>query len=127
MTEFDYPLLLEPINVNKDNFDEVMRKQDLRLSFNVANKLSGKADDEMAVSLKFDTLKDFNPEAVAQQVPELNKLLELRKALQALKGPLGNLPAFRKKLQGLVESEAEVDKILKELGAAGEGGGEEGK
>ena len=117
----------KPINVNKDNFDEVMRKQDLRLSFNVANKLSGKADDEMAVSLKFDTLKDFNPEAVAQQVPELNKLLELRKALQALKGPLGNLPAFRKKLQGLVESEAEVDKILKELGAAGEGGGEEGK
>ena len=54
---------------------------------------------------------------MAEQVPELNKLLELRKALQALKGPLGNLPAFRKKLQEILKTETDVDRILKELGS----------
>ena len=58
---------------------------------------------------------------------ELNKLLELRKALQALKGPLGNLPAFRKKLQTLLKAEGDVDRILKELGTGGAGSTEGGE
>ena len=84
-------------------------------------------DAEMPVHLRFESLKDFSPESVAQQVPELSKLLELRKALLALKGPLGNIPGFRKKLQALLESGEDVDKILRELGAgeAEEGKGEE--
>jgi len=69
------------------------------------------------VQLKFDSMKDFAPEEVARQVPELKQLLELLAALQALKGPLGNLPAFRKKLQALLESEADVQRVLSELGA----------
>lgn len=110
----------EAVNVNKDNFNQVMKEQELSLQFNVQDKITGKEDSEIPVSMKFQSLDDFTPQAVAQQVPELNKLLELRKALQALKGPLGNLPAFRKKLQGLLESEADVEKILKELGAGQE-------
>ena len=113
----------KPISVDKDNFDDVMKSHELELSLGVKDKLSGKADDEMAVDLKFQKLKDFSPEAVAESVPEMNKLLELRKALQALKGPLGNLPKFRKKLQSLLDSEADVEKILAELGVSG--GGEE--
>lgn len=116
----------KPINVNKDNFNEVMKKQDLSLTFNAPDRLSGKEDSELSVNLKIESLKDFTPEAVAQQVPEMNKLLELRKALQALKGPLGNVPKFRKRLQALMESEAEVDKILKEMGAGGEATKDEG-
>jgi type VI secretion system protein ImpB len=111
----------KPINVNKDNFKDVMKGQKLNLSFNVADKLSGKEDAEMPVNLKFDSLDDFSPERIAQQVPELNKLLELRRALQALKGPLGNLPAFQKKLKGIMDSEAEVEKLLKEIGAGDTG------
>jgi len=107
----------KPISVSKDNFDEVMKKQSLSISVNVPDRLSGKEDEEMAIQLKFESLKNFTPEAVAQSVPELNKLLELRKALQALKGPLGNLPSFRKKLQERMQSEAEVEKMIKELGA----------
>jgi type VI secretion system protein ImpB len=120
LREDDRPLEeRKPINVDKDNFNEVMKKQDLKLTFSVPDKLSGKEDEKIAVNMKFDALKDFSPDAVAEQVPELKKLLELRNALQALKGPLGNMPAFRKKLQSLLKSEAEVDKLLKELGAAG--------
>jgi len=117
----------KPISVDKDNFEDVMKKQQLSLSFNVQDRLAGKPDAEMPVHLRVESLKDFSPESVAQQVPELSKLLELRKALLALKGPLGNIPGFRKKLQALLESGEDVDKILRELGAgeAEEGKGEE--
>ena len=78
--------------------------------------LSGEPDEEMSVDLKFDSLKDFGPEALAERVPELKKLLELRKALTALKGPLSNIPEFRKKIQGLVDDDSARDQLLKELG-----------
>ncbi|HKB07148.1 MAG TPA: type VI secretion system contractile sheath small subunit [Candidatus Polarisedimenticolia bacterium] len=107
----------KPIRVDKDNFNEVLKKQNLSLDINVEDRLSGNEDSELGLSLKFGALKDFAPESVAEQVPELNKLLELRKALQALKGPLGNLPAFRKKLQEILKTETDVDRILKELGS----------
>jgi len=107
------------INIDKDNFKDVMRSQDLSLKMNVEDKLSEEGG-QMAVDLKFDTLDDFNPEAVAKQVPEMNKLLQLRTALQALKGPLGNVPEFRKKLQGLLDDVAAREKLLQELGVSGE-------
>jgi type VI secretion system protein ImpB len=106
----------KPINVDKDNFNEVMRNMNLNLQIQVANKLAEKEGEEMAVKLNFATLKDMDPEAVARQVPELAKLLELREALTALKGPLGNMPEFRKKIQSLVADPAAREKLLKELG-----------
>ena len=105
----------EPINIDKDNFNEVMKGQNLKLDVNVANKLSDDPDSDISVSLKFDSIKDFNPEAIAKNTPELNKLLELREALQALKGPMSNRPEFRKKIQEIVRDEAAKEKLLKEL------------
>ncbi len=106
----------EPTNIDKDNFNEVLKAQGLGLEMTVPNRISGEPDEDMNVSLKFDSLKDFEPEAVAKKTPELNRLLELREALGSLKGPLSNLPAFRKKIEGLVKDEAAREKLLKELG-----------
>lgn len=106
----------ERININKDNFNDVMRGMDLALDVNVDDKLSEEEDAQMALSLKFDTLKDFEPEQIVNQVPELRKLLELRQALVALKGPLGNVPAFRKAMQGIIDDEGAREKLLAELG-----------
>ncbi len=105
-----------PLNIDKDNFNEVLRGQELSLKLNVKDRLSGDEDAQMAVDLRFNSLKDFGPESVVQQVPELKKLLELRNALTSLKGPLSNLPEFRKKLQELVKDDATRQKVLKELG-----------
>ena len=106
----------KPINIDKDNFDEVLRNQDLELSVTVPNKLSGKDGEEMAVELKFNSMKDFGPESLVEQIPDLHKLLQLRAALQALKGPLGNIPAFRRKIEGLIGDGVARERLLKELG-----------
>ena len=104
------------INVNKDNFGDVMKQQKLGVDINVADRLSGEQDGEMSLSLKFESLQDFSPEELVRQVPELSKMLELREALTALKGPLGNVPAFRKLIQSALGDDEAREKLLKELG-----------
>ena len=106
----------DPVSIDKDNFNEVLKAQNISLNMTVPNKLSGKQDEEMNVKMKVESLKDFGPEAVVQQVPELKKLLELREALKALKGPLSNVPEFRKKIQELVKDDAARKQLLKEMG-----------
>jgi type VI secretion system protein ImpB len=104
------------INIDKDNFDDVLNAQQLKLNLTVPNKLSADPDEEMSVDLGFESMKDFGPETLARKVPVLKKLLELRKALSSLKGPLSNVPEFRKKIQGLVDDDAAREQLLKELG-----------
>lgn len=107
----------KPINIDKDNFTEVMEKHELAIDMTVPDRLSGEEGGEMAVSLQFRSLKDFTPEGVVEQVPELRKLLELRNALVALKGPLGNRPAFRRQLEQLLLNDPEGRaRLMAELG-----------
>jgi len=107
------------IPVNKDNFSDVMQGMKLGLTLDVENRLAdtpeGSEAGRMAVNLQFRSMNDFRPEAVAEQVPELNQLLQLRSALQALKGPLGNVPAFRQKIESIIGDAALRQKILDEL------------
>jgi type VI secretion system protein ImpB len=105
----------KPINVDKDNFNKVMEGQNLSLDVLVDNKLSDEPDAEMSMNLQFKSLKDFEPENIVKQVPELNQLLDMREALTALKGPLGNVPAFRKMLQEALTDEDARNKLLAEL------------
>ncbi|MAK90635.1 MAG: type VI secretion system contractile sheath small subunit [Oceanospirillaceae bacterium] len=105
----------EPVNINKDNFNDVIKSHNLSMSFSVPNKLKDEGDD-INVDLKVDSLAGFGPAKIAEQVPELASLMELRRALQALKGPLGNVPAFRKTIQAILENEETRSQIMKELG-----------
>ncbi|MFW5443458.1 MAG: type VI secretion system contractile sheath small subunit [Methylococcaceae bacterium] len=114
--EEDTPVEDRPaINVDKQNFNDVMRETKLSVDINVPDRISNENDSSLSVNLKLDTLKDFSPDSIARNVPELNKLLELREALVALKGPLGNIPAFRKQLQDLISDEASRSELAKEL------------
>ena len=65
----------------------------------------GDTDQMLEASLKINNMKDFEPDQIIHQVPELQQLLELREALKALKGPLSNVAEFRKKLQELIHNE----------------------
>ncbi|MBU3059706.1 type VI secretion system contractile sheath small subunit [Pseudomonas indica] len=109
----------KPISIDKNNFDEVLAKQELNLTFAVPNRLQDEAtDDELAVQLEINSMKDFNPANLVDQVPELKKLMELRDALVALKGPLGNAPAFRKAIESVLADDVSRDRVLGELGLA---------
>lgn len=105
------------ININKNNFNEVLENHDLGLTLQVPNRLSDNAtDDELAVNLQFKTMKDFDPASLVQQVPEMKALMELRDALVALKGPLGNVPSFRKAIEEVLTDQSAREKVLAELG-----------
>ncbi|MDP4589498.1 MAG: type VI secretion system contractile sheath small subunit [Burkholderiaceae bacterium] len=106
----------KPINIDKDTYDDVLKAQKLSIDLAVPNRLVPDSEDNMAISLKFDSLRDFEPDAIVENVPELKEIIELRNALKALKGPLGNVPDFRKKLQALIEDDDTRAKLLGELG-----------
>src|SRR5918996_6667147 len=77
------------VEVTPDNFDDVLASMKPHLAFTVENKLSEDADaPKLGVDLNFRSLDDFSPDAVAKQVPALNKLLELRGELADLRGSL---------------------------------------
>jgi type VI secretion system protein ImpB len=105
-----------PINVDKDNFNDVLKAHDVKMDLSVENKLSDEPDAKMNVSLDFKTMRDFEPDQLIKKIPEMKKLLELRDTLKALKGPLGNVPEFRKKIQDLVKDDGARARLLKELG-----------
>ncbi|EIK93179.1 hypothetical protein PMM47T1_28351 [Pseudomonas sp. M47T1] len=107
----------KPISIDKNNFDDVLAKQNLNLTISIPNRLQEESEnEELAVSIKVGSMKDFNPANLVDQVPELKKLMELRDALVALKGPLGNAPAFRKAIEGVLADDDSRTRVLGELG-----------
>ena len=106
----------KPVQVEQGNFDDVLRNHNVAIDMAVTNRLAEEdTADPLEISLQFKSMKDFTPESIARQVPELNSLLELREALVALKGPLGNVPAFRKAIESIIADDEQRDKFLSEL------------
>ncbi len=103
------------VSVDRNNFESVMKESELNLSVAVPNKLVDEEDVDLPVEISFKSLKDFSPDHIVESVPELRKLIELREALLALKGPLGNVPEFRSRLQELLSSDESREKLLSEL------------
>lgn len=75
------------VNVDADNFDEVMDGVAPKAAFRVPNQLSSEGG-EFAVQLQFRQMADFRPEAVVQQVAPLKGLLEARSKLADLRNKL---------------------------------------
>lgn len=104
------------VSIDKNNFDDVIAKQEISVTLSVPDRLQDSDNaDELPISIGIRSMKDFNPANIIEQVPELQKLMELRNALVALKGPLGNAPAFRKAIENVLSDEQSRNHVLNEL------------
>lgn len=90
------------LDIDMDNIDKRMAAIQPGVSFRVANKLSENADEKMSVNLRFNKMADFEPAAIAKQVPALAKLLEARTHL-------ANLLRY---MDGKVAAEESLKKLL---------------
>ena len=109
------------VEVTPDNFDDVLASMKPHLQFKVENMLSEEPDaGKIGVDLKFESLDDFSPERVAQQVEPLRKLLELRQSLADLRGSLQGNDKLDEILQATLSDEEKMGKLRAEMG--GEGG-----
>lgn len=109
----------ELVSVDKNNFASVLKEMELSRDIEVQDVLrEDDPDATMNLNLVFEKLSDFSPDSIIDQVPELKKLAELREALTALKGPLGNMPAFRKALSELVSDEDQREALMGEIASS---------
>ena len=102
------------ININKNNFDNVLAEFSPALKLTVENTFAGDGSDA-SVDLKFEKMKDFAPEQVARQIPSLRALLATRNLLRDLKSNLLDNATFRLELERIVKDEALSNELRAEL------------
>ena len=103
------------IQIDRDNFNEVMARMTPGLNIRVDNKL---ADDgtQMAVSLKFNSIEDFEPARVAEQVPALKALLDTRNKLRDLMSKADRSEELEGLLEQVLKNETELKTLSGQLG-----------
>ncbi|MEM7351092.1 MAG: type VI secretion system contractile sheath small subunit [Acidobacteriota bacterium] len=110
----------ERIRIDKNNFENVMKEMNLKLSFNVPNRLSEREGDELKVALDIKKLRDFTPDRIVEQVPELREMIELRRLLTDLKAKVITNREFRQALDRILvkggKDAEHLETIRSELG-----------
>jgi type VI secretion system protein ImpB len=100
------------VSIDRDNVNDVMKKIGPRLAFKVPNRLN-EDDTKLNVELRFESMDDFLPANVAQQITPLRKLLELRNSLANLRSSLiGN-----EKLENLLQEVIQNQEMLRQAGS----------
>jgi len=103
------------IEIDRDNFDNVLEGMKPRLAYRVDNKLTGD-DTKMAVELRFKKIDDFHPENVADQIPPVKKLVEARRRLSDLLNKLDGNDRLDELLQDVIASTDSLEKLGEEIG-----------
>jgi type VI secretion system protein ImpB len=103
------------IEIDRDNFDQVLAKMAPRLAFKVDNKLT---DDNtrLGLELRFKSMSDFEPTNVAKQIDPLHKLMELRSDLSNLRSSLYGNEKLESLLQEVMQNTAALGKLGAETG-----------
>jgi len=79
------------VNLNKNNFDSVLSEYSPNVNLTVKNTLAGDGSEEN-ITLTFQSMKDFTPEQVSRQIPQLKAMLSMRNLLRDLKANLLDTP-----------------------------------
>lgn len=100
-------------DVDMDNFDSYMKSVQPAVTFRTENRLSENSGEQMGVNLTFEKMADFEPAAIARQVPALKALLEAREQLANLQRYMDGKTAAESKLKELLQN-PELMRALKE-------------
>ncbi|MDX1805050.1 MAG: type VI secretion system contractile sheath small subunit [Alcanivorax sp.] len=106
----------ERIRIDRNNLNDVLKDMSPRVRYSVENKLRDDGSD-IEVDLKFDSFKSFKPEAVAQNIPQLNDMLAMRSLLKDLKSNLLDNSKFRRELERIVKNQPELESLMGQLKA----------
>ncbi|MCE0811463.1 type VI secretion system contractile sheath small subunit [Buttiauxella sp. W03-F01] len=106
----------EKININKNNFNSVLSEFSPTVNITVENTLAGDGSEE-SVRLSFSEMKDFEPEQVARQIPQLKAMLAMRNLLRDLKSNLLDNVTFRKELENILKDPSLSNELRDELNA----------
>lgn len=102
------------INIDKNNFDAVLSEMNPAATIVAENTLAGDGS-AMEVALNFKSMKDFSPEHVARQIPELRALMAMRNLLRDLKSNLLDNGAFRRELEKILKDDKLSDSLRADL------------
>ncbi len=102
------------VEIDRDNFDDVMKAAKPRMACRVDNKLAND-DTKLNIELKFNSIEDFGPVRVLEQVPSLKRLYEARKRLAELLTKLDGNDDLDRLLQDVVHKTNEELEEIKEL------------
>ncbi|GAB3528871.1 type VI secretion system contractile sheath small subunit [Photobacterium alginatilyticum] len=102
------------VQIDRDNFDDVLNRMNPKLKFKVDNKL---ADDntELDVSLSFTSMADFEPAAIVNQVEPLRKLMETRNKLRDLMTKVDRSEELENILETVLNNTDDLHKLSDEL------------
>jgi type VI secretion system protein ImpB len=110
------------IQIDRDNFDDVMSKMTPGLKFKVENTLQ-KDGSEIGVDLKFGSMADFDPARVVQQVEPLRKMIETRNKLRDLLSKADRSDELDSLLERVLKNQDDLAKLAGDLGEGGDKGG----
>lgn len=109
------------VNLDKDNFDDVMEAIGPRLTMRVDNRLTDDADAQLGVELNFKSMDDFNPISIVNQVESLRKLYEARQRLTDLLAKLDGNDALDALLQDIIGNVDGLNQLKATTGGNGNG------
>lgn len=102
------------VQIDRDNFDDVLKRMSPSLKLKVENTLSDD-ESEFEVKLNFNSIDDFEPAAVVNQVEPLRKLMETRNKLRDLMTKIDRSEELENVLEEVLSNTASLDSIAKDL------------
>ena len=110
------------VPIDRDNFNEVLEKSSPRLAMKVDNRLTDE-DSQLAVEVNFKSMDDFEPAHVAEQIPALKELLDMRRRLNELLGKMEGNDQLDQLLSEVLEGSDNAKSLGDELGVSADGSG----
>ncbi|MCC5825381.1 type VI secretion system contractile sheath small subunit [Alkalimonas sp.] len=102
------------VQVDRDNFDDVLKRMNPKLSFKVENKLTDDGS-EFQVDLQFKSISDFEPAAIVNQVEPLERLMATRNKLRDLMTKIDRSEELENILEKVLNNESDLQQLANEL------------